>query len=432
MKAGRRARHRRRLGSPFRRVWTGFTFASCGDGFAFGAVPLIAVAIDPRPLAVSAVAAADTLPWLLLALHAGHFADRYERGPVAALANVSRAAALVVGALLLATHRLGLWGLILVVLVNAGGRAIYYSSFQALVPTLVRSEQLEHANGLLSATETSAEHLAGPIAGSSLFAASPSLPFFADAVSMLSSCLPFMRFRSKADSPAQPSDSIWEGVRLLFSDTRLRVLVLMISALAFLQGMEGGVLVLLATTKWGVRESLYGVFLATGAVGNVVGSFIAEGQARRFGSARVMIAFAVVSGAGYLLMASAHGWMLASAAYALIGVAVIVISVIAISLRQRVTPDHLMGRVGGAWRGIIWGAAPVGALAAGGVATLWGLKTPLVIAGAMQIVVALVFARPLLRIIKDDRSRKTGVERHRNATQGKDIATAGRSRLDSA
>ena len=47
-------RHRRR----FPRLWVGFTMASSGDGLAYGAVPLLAVVVNPHPLAVSAVAAA--------------------------------------------------------------------------------------------------------------------------------------------------------------------------------------------------------------------------------------------------------------------------------------------------------------------------------------------------------------------------------------
>ena len=191
---------------------------------------------------------------------------------------------------------------------------------------------------------------------------------------------------------------MWEGVRLLFADRRLRILVMTIAALSLLQGMEGGVLVLLATTEWGVREGAYGLFLATAAAGSILGSILADGQVKRFGSTRTLIGATIVSGIGYLIMASSHSWVLAGPAYALVGVAVAVISVVAISLRQRLTPEHLMGRVGGAWRGIVWGAAPVGALAAGALATLGGLKLPLVIAGTLQIAVAIVFARPLLRI----------------------------------
>ena len=62
-----------------------------------GAVPLLAVVVNPHPLAVSSVVAADSLPWLLLALPAGAFADRFARGPLMAVTNVFRAAAIAGG-----------------------------------------------------------------------------------------------------------------------------------------------------------------------------------------------------------------------------------------------------------------------------------------------------------------------------------------------
>jgi MFS family permease len=176
----------------------------------------------------------------------------------------------------------------------------------------------------------------------------------------------------------------------------------MVASLSLFQGMESGVLVLLATKVWGVSEGAYGLFIASAAVGGLLGSALADGRVRRYGSARTLIGAAVVSGGGYLVMASAHGWLLAAPAFALVGVAITVMSVVAISLRQRLTPPHLMGRVGSAWRGIVWGAAPVGAIAAGSVATLGGLRLPLVLAGALQCVVAVVFARPLLRSTRGD------------------------------
>ena len=98
-------------------------------------------------------------------------------------------------------------------------------------------------------------------------------------------------------------------------------------------------------------------------------------------------------------MAPAKGWALAGGAFVIVGLAVGAGSVIAISLRQRLTPADLMGRVGGAWRGITWGAAPVGALAAGGLAAFGGLRLPILLAGILQCLVALVLARPLLQRI---------------------------------
>jgi MFS family permease len=366
---------------------------------ALGAVPLLAVLVDPHPVAVSAVAASDSLPWLLVALPAGAFADRFERGPLMALANMVRAAVILTAALLVVNGGMHLWLLILIVLANSAARAIYYSSLQAMVPELVKSEDLEHANGVQMGTEAGTEHLAGPIFGSSLFAVSNALPFLIEGILFLSSCLPFVRFRTKAPRPTGSSPSVWEGVRLLFADRHMRILVLLVATLSGLQGMETGVLVLLATTVWGVRTAAYGLFLAIIAVGNLFGSVVADRLVRRFGSVRTLIGSAVISGAGYLIMASASSWHLASPATALVGFAVAVGSVCAISLRQRLTPSDVMGRVGAAWRGIVWGAAPVGAIAAGSLAAIWSLRLPILLAGILQIAVALALARPLFRSV---------------------------------
>jgi MFS family permease len=400
MRIARKARHLRRR--PFARLWIGFSLASSGDGLLLGATPLLAVLVDPHPFAVSAVAAADSIPWLLMALPAGAFADRFERGPLMALANVLRAAVMLLAALLIVSGHMRLWLLLIIVLVNSAGRAVYYSSYQAMVPSLVEPDALEHANGLLAGTEASTEHLAGPIAGTALFAVAASVPFYADAVAMLMSSIPLTGFRAKVrEQPESPRTSVWEGVKLLFGDRRLRVLVLIVSSLAGLQGMETGVLVLLATMLWGVHTGAYGVFLAAGAVGNLIGSVVTERFVGRFGSASTLIGSAVVSGVAYLVMAAAHGWQLAAPAYLVLGIAVGLGSVVAISLRQRLTPPELMGRVGGAWRGLVWGAAPVGALLAGSLAALGGLRLPIVLAGVLQIAVAVVLARPLFRSIKE-------------------------------
>ena len=132
----------RLLGPSFERLWLGSVFASSGDGLALGAVPLLAVAVDPRPFAVSLVVAADSLPWLLMALPAGEFADRFERGPLIALMNCLRAAVILVAVLLILTDQMTIALLIVIALANSAGRAVYYSSMQAMAVALVEPDAL--------------------------------------------------------------------------------------------------------------------------------------------------------------------------------------------------------------------------------------------------------------------------------------------------
>jgi hypothetical protein len=65
---------------------------------------------------------------------------------------------------------------------QGGWRVVCYSSLQAIVPGLVASDALEHANGLLTGTEAPTEHLASPVIGTWLLAMSNAVPYFADAV----------------------------------------------------------------------------------------------------------------------------------------------------------------------------------------------------------------------------------------------------------
>jgi MFS family permease len=378
-------------------LWATFALSGSGDGFAYGAVPLLAVAVDRQYLAVASVAAADSLPWLLVALPAGSFADRFERGRVMAVANTARGVVLALMALLVGLHRMDFGLLVVSVLTNGAARAVYYSAYQAALPELVPSHSLARANGVMNGTEAGTEHLAGPVIGAKAFTLLRFLPFVADATAVGLSGIALFGLRTRPPDPAATRGSTLDGARWLLKDKSLRLLVGFIAALAGLQGLAAGVLVLIAIKDWGVHPAFYGAFLATGAVGNILGALLAHRLSARIGNVRTLVFAALVSGVAYLGMAASHTWLLAGAAFALVGCSVAAGSVIAVSLRQLLTPDEVMGRVGAAWRGIVWGAAPVGALGAGALALLGGSRLPLILAGSAQCVVALVLARPLHR-----------------------------------
>ncbi len=409
------------LGRRFWRLWSGFALASTGDGFSYGAVPLLAVVVDPHPLAVSAVVAADKLPWLLAALPAGALSDRFERGRVMAWVNIARGLLLGAMAAVVGLGEMSLVPLLLFVLGNGAARTLYYGASQAAVPELVPVDLLTRASGVITGTETATEHLVGPIIGAASFVASRAVPFLADASLVGASGLSLAGLRTRRPDPAVQRGSVLDGVRLLWRDRRLRVIVTLVATLAGLQGLVGGVMVLVATRDWGVHASYYGVFVAAGAAGNVPGALLANRIVARLGSATTLLGAAVVSGAGYLVMAVAHTWLLAGAAFVLVGFAVAAGSVVAISLRQRITPHDVMGRVGSAWRGLVWGAAPVGALLAGALAVLGGLRLPIYLAGAAQCLAAAILARRLRRQL----GGSSGPVAREGSTKGEPLAPSG-------
>ena len=77
------------------------------------------------------------------------------------------------------------------------------------------------------------------------------------------------------------------------------------------------------------------------------------------------------------------------------GFSVTMWNVVTVSLRQRIVPGHLLGRVNSVYRMLGWGLMPLGALAGGFVAHAAGLRAPYVLAGLLCGVSALA-ALPFL------------------------------------
>ncbi len=72
-------------------------------------------------------------------------------------------------------------------------------------------------------------------------------------------------------------------------------------------------------------------------------------------------------------------------------------NVLIISLRQALIPERLFGRVQGAYRTLVWGLMPVGALIGGVLAGLTSVPATFVISGALQAVLTVLFWRLLRR-----------------------------------
>lgn len=81
---------RARLGADFRKFWYATTVSNIGDGITMVATPLLVAALTDDPGLVAGAAFATQLPWLLLALISGAYADRWDRRRVIIVVNCVR------------------------------------------------------------------------------------------------------------------------------------------------------------------------------------------------------------------------------------------------------------------------------------------------------------------------------------------------------
>ena len=122
------------------------------------------------------------------------------------------------------------------------------------------------------------------------------------------------------------------------------------------------------------------VVLAAGA-GGLLGGLATTRLAARFGRGTVLMVGGVLEGVATIGMGSVSNGYLGAIAFAVSAFGVMTWNVLTMSLRQALIPHHLFGRVQGAYRTLVWGAIPVGALLGGVLAGATSIPAALVVAG---------------------------------------------------
>jgi MFS family permease len=392
-------RQRTPLGPAYWRLWWASAVSTTGDGVLVAALPLLAVTITRNPLMISLVTAAEFLPWLLLSLPAGVLVDRHDRATLMWRAQVLQGSVIAVLAVLVLLH----WTDIAVLAVAAFGlgvgEVVFGNASQSVLPQLVRAEQLPEANGNQYAVQTIGQEFAGPPLGSVLFTAAAAVPFGLSAASFAGSAVLLARL------PKHPPDTVpdgtvrsrvAEGLRWLLGNRLLRVVAVVLGVSSFCNTMGMATLVLLVTETLKVSSRFYGILLAAAAVGSVLGGLLNPRVTRRLGQVpSLVIAMGAVS-VIYVGIGLAPNAPVLAALEVCNGFMVTMWNIVTVTLRQRIVPNEMLGRVNSAYRMIGWGLMPVGAVAGGLVAHVAGLRAPYVIAGVLCGITTLA-ALPLLR-----------------------------------
>jgi MFS family permease len=389
-----------RLSRDYWRLWWANAISSTGDGAFVAALPLLAVTITRDPRLVSVVAAATYLPWLLLSLPAGAVVDRYDRATLMWRAQAVQAAVVTIIVVLVVFHQASIEMLAAAGFLLGSAEVIFSNAAQSILPALVPPELLPKANGSQQVSLTVGESFLGPPAGSLLFAAAAALPFGLDAASFAGSAALVARLPRTGHAPKNAKrpkirTQIAEGLRWLAGHRLLRAVAVLLGIYNFANQMGQAVLVLLATQTLHVSARGYGLLLAASAVGSVVGGLVNPILTRRIGMLPSLVLPALVDAAAFVGIGLAPGPIVVAALLAVQGFSVTMWNVVTVSLRQRVVPAHLLGRVNSVYRMLGWGLMPLGALVGGFVAHAAGLRAPYIVAGLLCGLSALV-ALPIL------------------------------------
>ncbi|MGW3342885.1 MFS transporter [Nonomuraea rubra] len=390
----------------FRNLFLAGAVSQLGSQISYVALPLLAVtALGAGAGEVGLLAALGTLTVLLLGLPAGAWVDRVRRRPVMIATDLLRAAVLLSVPLAWWGGWLSMGHLYVVAVLTGAATLLFDVASYSLVPALVGRERLTAANTLLVGTGAGMDVAGRSAAGVLAQVAGAPVAILLDALSYLWSAA-WLRGvpepRPARKPAAEPmGGQIAEGVRFLFGNPIL-VTALLQGTMANLAFPLCSVLLPVVLVQGlGLPEWVLGAYLAAGGLGVLAGSSSAHAIGRRLGTGRAAwLASLVTTPAAFVvpLLSLGGAWVWASAAaWFVLTFRTGLNNVLLVSLRQRVTPDAMLGRMTATMRLLLTGALGAGGLLAAAVGELWGAGAALALGAAIMALSWLPYVRSPLR-----------------------------------
>ena len=373
------------------------------------ALPLVALqTLGASTLMMGVLNAMVWLPWLLVGLQAGAWADRRDQRPLMIGCQLASAILIVSVPLLTWLDALTMGYILAIAFAVGCSNVLFTASYNAFVPLLVGKSELLGANTRLLGSEQAA-NIAGPgIGGLITQISSAVIGLLVDAFSFLVSaaCLWSIRAREPSVRPDDRADrppstfraDIRAAIGFVVRDPYLRVITASNACTNLLMGGIQALVVVFLIQSAGLSPWAVGATTIMISVGGLLGAFVASRVSARLGSARTLLAAPItdcflllfpLAGPGVLLVLALAGTLVWATG-------VVVRNVTAGAFRQAYSPPGMRGRVAMTIRFVSFGVWPLGSLLGGVLGTVFDVRTALfMLAGANVLADVLLFIGPM-------------------------------------
>ncbi len=379
----------------FLKLWSAESVSLFGTEATFLAVTLTAgFVLEATPRQMGLLGAMGGAASLFAGLLGGLIVDRLRRRPVLIVADVLCSVVVLTVPLAWSLGRLGLLQLYAVEFLVGGLTTISYVVGQSYLPSVVGRGRLVEANGKLRASEAVAQ-VAGPsLAGGLAQLVAVPLVLLLDSLTFVVSAWLVRSLRAVEPARARPANDgragavkrsageAIEGLRWIFGNPVLRALLATSASLSLFSGVFAALFVLFAGRDLGYSPAGIGTLLALQGAGSVLGALFSGWVSRFLAVGRALILAAAGMGLGWLALSLAGSLGTPAVPMLVFGLTVsgfcyVVYVVHAVSLRQQLTPDEILGRVNAGSVALILAAVPGGSLLGGLFAEATNVRTAL-------------------------------------------------------
>ncbi|MBL8324569.1 MAG: MFS transporter [Rubrivivax sp.] len=394
----------------YRRLWSSILTASFGNQIMMLALPLTAaVLLKATPTQMGLLTAIELVPFLLLSLPSGVWLDRVRKLPVYVWGELLVAVGAASVPLMWWLGALTMGWLYVVGFVLGTVHTVSGSAAQIVLTQVVARERLVEAHAKNVLASSGAEVVGPGIAGLLVKLLGAPVTLLVNAVLLVASAaiLRGMRVHERRDAAAPGLASFWRdlmaGLRFVTGQRLLVVLAVLMGAWQMAHYAAVTVQILFATRTLGLSEQEVGLcFMAVG-VGTIFGSLAGRRVSQRIGPGPCLVMGYAITGVGWLVAAATPAGPLGVAAFALMmamfAAGAIFIFINFLALRQAVTPEPLLGRMTSTMRWLTLLAAGPGALLGGWLGEHVGLRSALVFAAVVSLLLALAAWR--LKLVRE-------------------------------
>jgi predicted MFS family arabinose efflux permease len=335
-----------------------------------------------------------TIPIVLFSLVGGVLADRTERQKLLLGSQLVQMTCAFLLATLFATGVVHIWQVLTLSFIVGTAQSFGGPAYQALIPTLVKQQDLPNAIALNS-IQFNLARVIGPVLGALALAAIGAAWCFAfNGISFIGVIITLLIIRPHF-VPTKTGESVLNSMRQGFQFIRTQSAMEGLIVLAFSMTLLAFPLIVIlpvfARNVFHGDPKLYSMLLVSLGVGSTLGALIVAGLGKYRHMGRSALLMLIALGAWLTGFAMSHSLVLSCALLFLSGATLLAVFTTISSLVQMITSDQMRGRVMSVYNVAFRGGTPFGSLIVGAFVREFGAPRVVACNGVLLAVLGLYF-----------------------------------------
>lgn len=376
--------------------WIGLLVSTAGSWMQTVALGWLVYDLTHSPFKLGLVTTAGTLPILLMTLHAGVVADRFDKRRIVIVTQTLLTVQASILAALALSHVIQVWHILVLAAFAGLVNAFDMPARQAMTIELVGRQDLLSAVSLNSSAFNVSRIVGPSIAGIIVAKSSEGVCFLVNAISFLAIIFMLLVIRPAPARGSSREESmlaqIKQGLAYVRRSQLMRNLLFLTGAGSLFVLQYNTLMPALARKVLGLGVTGYGTLMSMAGLGAGTAALSVAALGHLFKRGKLVIAGATIVPLGLAALALSGSYGLSLGCVAVTGFGMMLFLAVSNSLLQAESPEELRGRVLSVRTLVFMGLAPVGALLAGTLAQYYGVRLAILIGAGVFLVISSVIS----------------------------------------